>query len=71
MPLQDQMLRAWGAMSNRIKRHKEGISPDAKKALEQDNSMKYVADSALLRSPTGQFWFIAGYSRVGGPDETG
>lgn len=71
MPLNEQMMKAWGSVQNRIKRHKEGISPDAKKTLEQDTGMKYVTDSANLRAPSGKFWFVAGYSRVGGPDETG
>ena len=77
MPVFEQLTNAIANANLKIARIIEGVSQDAKASSQHDTSQMYILESFNLRVMPGdgtdvdsidKFWFIDGYSRIGGPD---
>ncbi len=77
MPIFEQLTNAMANANMKIARIIEGVSQEAKASKQHDTSQMYIRESFNLRVMPGdgtdvdeidKFWFIDGYSRIGGPD---
>ena len=73
----DQLQNAMANANLKIARIIEGVSQEAKASSQHDTSQMYILESFNLRvmgadgtdvDSIDKFWFIDGYSRIGGPD---
>lgn len=77
MPLFEQLNEAMHRSMSKIARIVEGVSADSKASGQHDTGQMYITEGLTLRvtasdgmgeDTENKFWFIPGYSRVGGPD---